>query len=160
MPSWTPADVYDPDAFYTEGRDKQGGGENVQARVPPQIHGSIAALIQSGKIPQYRTMSDFVRNALVHQLHKDLERMDTPDQLRMLQLVIVMNNEIAAERETETYNDLVAMIERRHMEYIALGKQEQATAYIKRRLADIDAIPDRHQEDFERRLSSKLYPVG
>ena len=159
MPSWTPADAYDPDAFYTEGRDKQGGGENIQSRVPPQVHGTVAALIQSGKIPQYRTMSDFVRNAIVHQLHKDLDRLDSPDQQRRLQLVILMNNEIAAQRETDNYNDLISMIEQRHMEYIRLNKPDEATRYIKKRLADIDAIPDRHQEDYERKLSAKLYPV-
>lgn len=159
MPTWTPADAYDPDAFYTEGRDKQGGGENIQARIPPQVHGSIAALIQSGKIPQYRTMSDFVRNAVVHQLHKDLERTDSPDQLRKLQLVLLTNQEISAQRETEDYHNLMSMIESRYLEYVGLGMQERASAYIKERLADIDAIPDRHQDDFERRLSGKLYPV-
>lgn len=159
MTSWKPSDNYDPDAFYIEARDKNGGGEIINARIPPQIHGSIAALVQSGKIPQYRTQSDFIRNAIVHQLHKDLERTEDAEQMRKLSMILLMNQEISASREAEDYRSLMSMIESRHTEYIMAQKTEEARLYIKTRISEIDAIPDRYQDDYEKRLSAKLYPV-
>lgn len=159
MTSWKTADNYDPEAFYTEARDKNGGGEIVNARIPPQIHGSLAALVQSGKIPQYRTQSDFIRNAMVHQLHRDLERIQDQDQMRKLNMIILLNQEISAQREQDDYNSLMQMVEARHLEYVLSGKTEDARLYIKTRLTEIDAIPDRYQDDYEKRLGAKLYPV-
>ncbi len=159
MTSWKPADAYDPDAYYTEASDKKGRGEPIQARVPPQIAGAIAALVQSGKIPPYQTQSDFVRNALVHQLHKDSERTQDESLRRVVTMVTLLNNEIRATREKDDYNQLMDMISQRHSDYLAQGKIEEAALYIKGRLAEVDALPDRFQDDFEKRLSAKLYPV-
>jgi Arc/MetJ-type ribon-helix-helix transcriptional regulator len=159
MPSWKPADNYSPDAFYTEASDKKGRGTPVNARIPPQVSHNIAALVQSGKIPQYETMSDFIRNALVHQLHRDLERVNDQLALRRLNMVILLNEEIRAQREHDDYQQLMNLIETRHLDFLNRGKAEESRLYLKGRLSEIDAIPERFQEDYEKRLSQKLYPV-
>lgn len=160
MPSWKPADHYDPEAFYTEASDKKGRGEPINARIPPQIHHGIAALVQSGKIPQYETQSDFVRNALVHQLHKDAERSNSPEIRRMVNMVTLLNREIQAQREQDDFNQLMSMIDDRYTDMLSRGRAAEANQYIKERLAEIDALPDRFQEDYDKRLSSKLYPIN
>lgn len=159
MPSWKPADHYDPNAFYTEASDKKGRGEPINARIPPQIHHGIAALVQSGKIPQYETQSDFVRNALVHQLHRDAERTNSGELRRVVSMVTLLNREIQAQREHDDYMQLMSLIEDRHMDFLARGKADAAGQYIKERLSEIDALPERFQEDYEKRLSAKLYPI-
>lgn len=60
--------------FYTGGSDKRGHSERMSVRVPPIVAGEILRLVQSGKIPEYRTTSDMVRDAVYHRLH-DLEAM-------------------------------------------------------------------------------------
>lgn len=159
MPSWKPADNYDPEAFYTEASDKKGRGEPIQARIPPQVSGAIAALVQSGKIPQYQTQSDFVRNALVHQLHKDSERTKDEALRKIVTMVTLLNNAIRAARERDDYKTLMDLIQERYTELASSGKVEEASMYIKARLAEIDALPDRFQEDYEKRLSQRLYPI-
>ncbi len=159
MPSWKPADHYDPDAFYTEASDKKGRGEPVQARVPPQIQGGIAALVQSGNIPSYQTQSDFIRNALVHQLHRDAERVDSGELRRIVSMVTLLNNEIKAAREKDDFQQLMSLIDARHQDYLSAGKMEEAKTYLKTRLSEVDALPERFQDDYDTRLSAKLYPM-
>lgn len=157
--SWTPADTYSPDAFYTEASDKKGRGTPLQARVPPNIAHSIAALVQSGKLPQYETSSDFIRDALVHHLHRRLELADDQLGLRRLNMTILLNNEIHSQRQHDDFQQLMSLIETRHLEYMTKGKVEEGRQYLKDRLSEIDAIPDRYQEDYHNRLSAKLYPI-
>jgi Arc/MetJ-type ribon-helix-helix transcriptional regulator len=159
MPSWTPADTYDPNAFYTEASDKKGRGEPINARIPPQIHGGIAALVQSGKIPAYQTQSDFVRDALVHHLHRMAERTNDEALRRRVSMVTLLNREIQAQQEKDDYAQLMMLIEDQIVDYRMRNQNEASSQYIKERLSEIDALPERFQEDYERRLSAKLYPI-
>jgi Arc/MetJ-type ribon-helix-helix transcriptional regulator len=158
MPSWNLVGAYDPEKFYTEASDKGGRGDPVNARIPPQVAGTIAALVQSGKIPQYRTQSDFIRDAVVHRLHTIGEKVDSGEIVRTVNLIALLNYEIQAERAKKDYNTLMSLIETRHMDYSATS-MTKANQYIKNLLAEIDAIPDDFQEDYEQRLSAKLYPI-
>jgi Arc/MetJ-type ribon-helix-helix transcriptional regulator len=159
MTSWTPADSYNPDAFYTEGTDKKGQGDRITIRIPPRVGRGIAKLVQSGKIPPYETLSDFVRNAIVHQLHKDAERIADNNLRGLVNMVALLNEEITLAREEEDYHQIVAYIENHYSGYLAQGKIAQAQQYIKERLSRVDDIPPRFQDDFEKRLGSKMYPV-
>lgn len=160
MPSWTltSGSAYDPDKFYTEASDKTGRGEPSTVRLPAQVGGSIAALVQSAKIPEYRTQSDFIRDAVVHRLQSIGEKIDSKEIVRTVHLVTLMNQEISHERDKDDYNALMNLIEQRHMDYSSQS-MDKANSYIKDRLTEIDAIPDDYQEDYERRLSAKLYRI-
>lgn len=158
MTSWNASGAYNPDKYYTEASDKSGRGDPINARIPPQIGSSIAALVQSGVVSEYRTLSDFVRDAVVHRLHTIGEKIQSGEIQRRVNMVAMLNEEIQTQREKEDYFALISMIETRHMEYSAKS-MSQANQYLKGRLAEIDAIPGDYQADYERRLSAKLYPV-
>lgn len=156
MTSWNPAGAYDPDKYYTEASDKNGRGDPVNTRIPPQIAGSIAALVQSGKIPEYRTQSDFIRDAVVHRLHTIGEKIKSGEIIRTVHMIAMLNEEIQAEKEKEAYQALIALIEARHSEY-ATKSPTKASVYLKQRLAEIDAIPEDFQADYDARLSARLH---
>lgn len=61
---------YRLDRYYTRTNLTQadGSAHNIQAKLPAGIHGEIEALVQSRRIPQYRTAQDVVRDAVVHRL--------------------------------------------------------------------------------------------
>lgn len=57
---------YRPDRFYTKSTDQRGHGEKIQVRVPQGIDSQVHAAVRD--IPEYRSLQDFVRDALVHRL--------------------------------------------------------------------------------------------
>lgn len=70
-------DDYSPDEFYTKATNKHDHSSTpYSVRVDPTTSAQISALIASGKIPHYKTPSDFFRDALVHRLHYLVYRMD------------------------------------------------------------------------------------
>jgi Arc/MetJ-type ribon-helix-helix transcriptional regulator len=159
MTSWTPADTYNPDAFYTEGTDKKGQGERITIRIPPRVARGISKIVQSGKIPPYETLSDFVRNAIVHQLHKDADRINDGSLKHLVNMVALLNEEITLSREEEDYYQIIGYIESHYAGFLGQGKIEQAQRYIKERLSRVDDIPPRFQDDYDKRLGAKLYPI-
>lgn len=159
MTSWTPADGYNPDSFYTEATDKKGQGERITIRIPPRVARGISKIVQSGKIPPYETLSDYVRNALVHQLYRDAERINDGALRNLVNQIALLNEEITMAKEEEDYYQIVSYIDTHHASYLAQGKMTQAHQYIKERLSRVDDIPERFQDDYEKRLGSKLFPV-
>jgi len=157
MPSWKlSSGTYDPSKYYTEASDKSGRGDPANARIPPQIAGTIAALVQSAKIPEYRTQSDFIRDAIVHRLHTIGEKIDDGDIIRTVNMVILLNDEIHNSRAKDDFHALVALIKTRHFDYAAKS-MEKGNEYVKGRLAEIDSIPEDFQEDYEHELTQLLY---
>lgn len=65
--SWQTDTGYSPMAFYVTSVD-EGGRSTIRVNIPTHIHAELTALVQSGKIPEYRTREDIVRDALVHRL--------------------------------------------------------------------------------------------
>jgi hypothetical protein len=65
--TWQTDSGYSPHAFYITSTD-EGGRCTIRVNVPSHIAAEMAALIQSGKLPDYRTKEDIVRDALVHRL--------------------------------------------------------------------------------------------
>lgn len=67
---WKTQDAgYSRDEFITRSTDGHGHQRHQRVNFPPSVIGQAAAIIQSGKIPQYRTIQDLVRDAVVHRLH-------------------------------------------------------------------------------------------
>lgn len=59
---------YDRDGIYAHSTDQKGHYEQVRVKVTPSIEAELAQFVAS-KTRDYRTIEDFVRNAIVHQLH-------------------------------------------------------------------------------------------
>lgn len=62
------SDSYSPDSFFTRATDGNGHDTVMSLKVSPALMGEIQRLVQSRIIPQYRTHSDLVRDALIHRL--------------------------------------------------------------------------------------------
>lgn len=57
---------YRSDRFYTRSVDKDGHGQKLNLRVPQGIDSQMYAAVQD--IPEYRTIHDLIRDAVVHRL--------------------------------------------------------------------------------------------
>jgi ribosomal protein S6 len=67
----TKGSAYDRDNIYAHSTDQKGHYEQMRVKVTPGIEAEIAELVAS-KVRGYRTPEDFVRNAIVHQLHYEM----------------------------------------------------------------------------------------
>lgn len=59
---------YSVEKFYTRSRDRSRNHASYRVNIPEELSGEIAAMIASGKIPEYKTAGDFIRDAVVHRL--------------------------------------------------------------------------------------------
>lgn len=60
---------YSTHEFYTRATNKHDHSVPASVRLDPSISGEMNALIASGKIPHYRTVSDLIRDAIYHRMH-------------------------------------------------------------------------------------------
>lgn len=60
---------YSLERVYKAAADRRGHSQPIQARMDTEIVGSLAELIASRLIPDYGTVSDFIRDAIYHRLH-------------------------------------------------------------------------------------------
>ncbi len=67
----TKGSAYDRDAIYSHATDGKGHYEQMRVKLTPSIEAEIAELVAS-RVRGYRTSEDFVRNAIVHQLHHEM----------------------------------------------------------------------------------------
>lgn len=79
---------YTPNEFYTSATDHRGDRSMVRISLPPSIATQIAELVQQGRIPEYRTLQDVVRDALVHRLHYVAELLKDPQLNRSVNLLL------------------------------------------------------------------------
>lgn len=75
----TQADDYSIAEFYCKATDGRGHSDNLRVRVKPEMAGEVAALVSSGRIPDYTTPQDFIRDAMVHRLRWLSENVDDRD---------------------------------------------------------------------------------
>lgn len=93
---------YDINHFYCRAKDKDGHSTTLHVKIPDDLAGELAALVQSGRIPDYRTMQDTARDALVHRLHWVLTNIrDLPNEesLRSTLARLVLHNETLRYKE-------------------------------------------------------------
>jgi len=120
MASWEGVDgKYDPDAYYTRSADGKGHRAEIRAKFPTQVVGSIAAIVESKIIPEYKTKGHFLRDAAFHRLHTIKKIMTDPDLNRMISMATLIHsvdkregNLTAAERHLERVGDLLRRYQR------------------------------------------------
>lgn len=66
---------YDPDKLYPGLHHGKQNSEVVSGRVDDFVIGMISQIVASGVIPEFKTASDFLRDSLVHNLHRVSERL-------------------------------------------------------------------------------------
>lgn len=59
---------YDIDRIYTRAADKRGHKDTVHVPISPGMYGSISHLVSLQVVPGYRSVQDFIRDAIVHRL--------------------------------------------------------------------------------------------
>lgn len=99
------------DSFYLMSADKRGFSTSVRVRLSPQTLSEISALIQSGKWP-WRTMSQFVGDAVWHRLHDVSDWTKEGRVIRMLAAEMMQSQMEVYQREMESLSKTVDQFEK------------------------------------------------
>lgn len=101
------ANDYDPDEFYVRSTNKHDHSEQTRLRIPGDVLAELGALIASKDIPEYRTISDFFRDAAVHRLHYIAEMSGSERMMYLVQTEVRAARIDAAEREAAANQAIV-----------------------------------------------------
>lgn len=131
--------------FYTRSTDSRGHKESIHLKVPPEIASTMSQIVQKGSIPQYRTVQDLIRDAIVHRLHylNEQHLMDQESH-RLVHAHILISNQIRMMEDHATYQQHVAELAKqckRLMETGPEGRQE-AEEQIREAIGHIMVVED------------------
>lgn len=101
---------YRPERFYTRSINADGHGEKLNVRVPQGLDSQMHAAV--GTVPEYRSVHDLVRDAVVHRLEY-LQKHYTLDEgaRRVIELERLMADMAQRDREIERMKEAVAQVE-------------------------------------------------
>ena len=118
---WQTDDSYDPNEFYTASADRRGHSDTFYVKVPPYVASALSQFIQSGKVPQYKTVQDFIRDAIVHRIHYLMY--NWPGELDECAALLRMQHKLAKLKENEeTFQRALEDL----AELIRIGQRETA----------------------------------
>ena len=160
---WSTEDnAYSLDAFYTRSKDFQGHSTVYHVRMPDYVAGEIAAIIESKKIPEYRTAADLIRDAIIHRLHYLGERVESLSEgmAKTISRVTIENQTTQYQNELKAYSELCVQVRDACREALAASDYDQLYSYIQqqRDLAEAIREPFRSRvlevlDEYERRLA-------
>jgi hypothetical protein len=67
--AWQLGDEYNPDSIHIRASDENGHSWKGRIILPKHWPGWIEAIVQAPLFPEYRTIADFIRDAVYHRLH-------------------------------------------------------------------------------------------
>lgn len=132
---------YDPHHFYTHSQDKKGHSFHLRVNFPKPLAGAIGALIQTGIIPQYRTIEDFARDAIYHRSKQIALAIDDEDLDRTVDMAMMLADElhlIAIQDEAESF---IAAVKTNAARLWEQGERAGLRKYLVDREPFVDSIP-------------------
>lgn len=148
---------YDKSKIYTRASDGNGQSQVIRAKLSPALHYEIMALIQSRAIPELRTVSDVIRDALIHRLH-DYREMLPSGAATLFHALDVEVRQAEAEKLTadrEAWKKLIETVDKTVTDLIASGELEEAAWTLDRNrdvqsmspayIEKLDAVIQKHE---------------
>ena len=152
---------YSPDANYTQASDKQGHSAKLTVKLPVNVAGEVAAAVQSGKISDYKTAQDFIRDAVIHRLHYHAPTLDDQDIERKISMWTIHNDAMRAKQQREEYAEMMGSIEEHITHLSTTGQRKTLRDYLVDLLDKTElAIPEQFQVEYREFVRARLKIVG
>ncbi len=148
---------YNPNAYYTKASDTKGHSAKITVKVPVNVAGEISAAVQSGKIDGYKTVQDFVRDAVIHRLHFIEPILEDPDLKRKITMWTIHQDALRSKQQREEYADMmVAIVE--HVSHLLSTRQDKKLRIYLVDLLDKAelAIPSQFLKEFQDDIRARL----
>lgn len=150
--SWVVEDEdgwYDPNKFYTRSEDKHHHSSKLTLNISKTTMGNMQTLVAGGKIPQYRSVADVVRDAITHRVYTIGRKIDDGEVLADTTVSMLQAESDHFIAQAKDMEQLLAST--REVLDIALGR-EDTISYAEGRLkmlwAQLSSIPEMFKKDF------------
>jgi len=162
MPSnWTTSDDgYDARNFYTQSSDSKGHHAKIQVKVPTNIAGEIARLVQSGVIPEYDTAQALIRDAIIHRLHDVNQWVKDEGLQRTITMWTIHEDAIHKANQRDQFKEMMHAIDEHAQFLINRGNQDAAREYVTDLLDKTDAVPTEFRSEYIGNLEGKMKIFG
>ena len=134
---------YDVNKLYTQSADPKGHSDVLHVRIKPWISSKIAELIASRQL-DYKTIQEFVRDALVHRLHYWHEQKALKDVASILCHIYTMQDYLEEEQRRAEHeqiiNDMTAVINN----HLASGGRDEAKRIVRDMRDNALGIPNEY----------------
>lgn len=153
-------DWYDERRFYTYSQDKKGHSVTARFAIPKNVAGGIKRLVDSGSIPELRSVSDFYRNAIFHWSRRVGQWVDDD------QLVSEINfHLLALEDETirQSRKDFEALLQNMRAnldEFIQERAYDHMDTYLTRRRELATLVPEKYRSEFDDLIEEYRMKLG
>ncbi len=139
---------YDPKRFFTFGEDRKGHSAKITVLIPKNLAGEIGRLIDSGDIPEYRSRTHFVRDAIYHRAKQVAEWLSRGELEDQTDLAMLISEEMALQHQREEIENLIYAIRQNAQDAMMRGDYEFLREYLKSRSAAADRIPVRYRDKY------------
>lgn len=144
--------AYSIDNFYTKSKDMQGHSTVYHVRLPDYVAGEIGSMIESRKIPDYRTAADLIRDAIVHRLHYLSERTTSTALDGVVNRIAIENKTAQYQEELDAFRELTNEIRDTCQKAFIENDHEHLYDYIDQQAQLVEAL----REPFRSRIISIL----
>lgn len=154
-PGWDTQDPneYDPNKRYTASADAKGhSGYIKNLKVPSDVVGQLAVIVESGVYDEYTSQAAIVRDALHHHLEKIQREIASRELGKVLSLNRLNSMVQQRTKEYEQFTAMMAAIKDEVLQYLFAENALEAKRYIAEMFGHIHAVPNRFQGQFESEL--------
>lgn len=146
--------------FYTNAKDNQGHSTAVHTKYPDYLLSAVSRIVQSGKIPQYKTRGDVFRDSLVHRLYWINKHEDNiPGLSELVQVAISKEMAINRARVANELNDWVKEVKNTCETLYSLADYSELKEAIEEQKERAESVRDPYRkrvleilDEYERKL--------
>jgi len=142
-------DPYDPHHFYTHSQDRKGHSFHMRVNIPKPLAGAAGALIQTGRIPQYRTIEDIARDAFYHRIKQIARAIDNEDLEQTVDLAMLLADELRIQAEQDEAESFMAAVRTNAERLWQLGERTALRKYLADREPYVDSIPNPYSKELK-----------
>ena len=142
-------DPYDPHHFYTHSQDRKGHSFHMRVNLPKPLAGAAGALIQTGRIPQYRTIEDIARDAFYHRIKQIARAIDDEELENTVDVSMLLADELRIQAEQDEAETFMAAVRTNADRLWQLGERAALRKYLADREPYVDSIPNPYSKELK-----------
>lgn len=145
-------DWYDERRFYTYSQDKKGHSVTARFAIPKNVAGGIKRLVDSGTIPEIRSVSDFYRNAIFHWTRKVSQWVDDGELLSEMSWHQLQLEDETIRQSRRDFDSLIEGMRANMDEFLREKDHSYMDTYLHQREQAASNIPEKYRDDYMRVL--------